>query len=1063
MAPRFFIDRPVFAWVIALGILLSGIIALRALPVEQYPTVAPPTLTVNVTYPGADAEVLAENVTQVIEQELNGVDGFLYMNSSSQANGTASITVTFDPGTNIDIAKVDVQNRLRRVEQRLPEEVRRQGILVDEAQSSFLLIVALTSKSGETSSLDLGHFATTRVIDELRRLPGVGNIQSFSPEYAMRIWFDPDRLASYNLSPADALLAVQEQNSQSPGGSLGDQPVAMGSELNASILTQSRFTTPEQFEQIILRANPDGSSIRLGDVARVEVGAASYLFSSTLSGKQMAGIAVQLQPGANALSAASAIEDRMKELEGGFPPDIAWSIPFNTTPFISTSVEEVVITLVEAMALVFLVMFLFLQNFRATLIPTVVVPIALAGACLGLWILGFSINTLTLFGMVLAIGILVDDAIVVIENVERIMRDEGLPPYEATVKAMTQITSAIIGITLVLVAVFIPMAFFPGTTGGIYRQFSVTLAISIAFSALLALTLTPALCATFLKPHEQGDVPGKNRVSRGLGRFFHRFNDWFGRMTDRYQRVVGRILGVPLRFLAIFVLLVGLTALLFFRLPGSFLPQEDQGYLITVVQAPAGSTTERTGEAIAKVEEFYKAQPQVESYVMVRGFSFFGQGQSNAIAFVSLKPWEDRKGKENSADTIAGKAMGVLMQVKEAFIFSLNPPSIPELGVASGWTFKLQDRAGQGYQALVAAQGQVLGQAMQSPILAGVRPEAQEDAPQLRVEIDRIKARALGLSIGDVNATLAIAFGSAYANDFSRDGRILRVLLQADAPHRMTPQDVLDLRVRSANGDMVPFGAFTTTSWTAGPPQLQRYNGYPAMTISGTPAPGYSTGEAMAEMERIAQTLPQGFDFEWTGVSYEEQQAAGQIGLLLGLSLVVVFLLLAALYESWAVPLAVLLVVPLGVLGSVLFSMARGLEADVYFNVGLITIIGLSAKNAILIVEFAIEAEAEGKSPFDATMEAVKLRLRPIIMTSMAFILGMVPLVIASGAGAASRRAVGSGVMGGMITATLLGIFFIPVFYLAVRRWLTRRRPPAPGEIRHGAHPHTPAPEAPHA
>ena len=1049
MAPRFFIDRPVFAWVIALGILLAGIIALRSLPVEQYPTVAPPSLTITATWPGADAQVLAENVTQVIEQELNGVDNFLYMNSSSQSDGSASITVTFDPGTDIDIAQVDVQNRLRRVEQRLPEEVRRQGIQVEEAQSGFLLIIALTSRSGETESIDLGHFATTRVIDDLRRLPGVGNIQSFSPEYSMRIWFDPDKLASYSLSPADALAAVREQNSQSPGGALGDRPIAEGSEINASILTQSRFTTPEQFAAIILRANPDGSTVRLSDVARVELGAASYVFDTELSGERMAGIAVQLKPGANALAAAAAIEQRMRELEPGFPPDIAWSIPFNTTPFISTSIEEVLITLAEAMALVFLVMFLFLQNLRATFIPAIVVPIALAGACLGLWLFGFSINTLTLFGMVLAIGILVDDAIVVIENVERIMRDEGLPPYEATVKAMTQITSAIVGITLVLVAVFIPMAFFPGTTGGIYRQFSATLAISIAFSALLALTLTPALCATLLKPHVPGQVPGNNPIARGIGRVFSRFNGWFARTTDRYQGVVGRVIGLPLRFLAIFLLLVGLTGLLFFRLPGSFLPQEDQGYLITVIQAPPGSTRERTDEAIAQVEDFYRQQPQVESYVMVRGFSFFGQGQSNAIVFVSLKPWHERKGRENHAETIAGKALGALMAIREAFVFTLNPPSISELGVASGFTFKLQDRAGLGYPALVEAQGQLLGLAAQSPVLAGVRPEAQEDAPQLRVEIDRIRARALGLAIVDVNATLAIAFGSAYANDFSRDGRVLRVLLQADAPYRMTPQDVMDLRVRNDAGEMVPFGAFTRTSWTAGPAQLQRYNGFPTMTISGIPAPGRSTGEAMAEMERLAGQLPEGFGFEWTGVSYEEQQSSGQIGLLLGLSLVVVFLLLAALYESWAVPLAVLLVVPLGVLGAVLFSMLRGLNADVYFNVGLITIIGLSAKNAILIVEFAIEAEAEGKSPFDATMEAVKLRLRPIIMTSMAFTLGMVPLVVASGAGAASRRAVGSGVMGGMITATFLGIFFIPVFYIAVRRWVSRRRPPAPGEIRH--------------
>ncbi|RHW18161.1 multidrug efflux RND transporter permease subunit [Sphingomonas gilva] len=1051
MAPRFFIDRPIFAWVIALAILLSGFIALRSLPIEQYPSVAPPSLTIAVTYPGADASVLEQNVTQVIEQQLNGVEGFLYMASSSQSNGTASITVTFEAGTDIDTAQMNVQNKISAIEQRLPEEVRRQGILVTKANAGFLMIMAITSKSGNTPTLELGNFASTRIVDELRRVEGVGDVQSFSSEYAMRIWLDPDKLASYGLSPADALAAVQEQNSQSPGGQLGDQPLAEGSELNATIRTQDRFTTAEQFSQIILRANPDGSSVRLADVARVELGAQSYLFNTELNGKPMAGLAVQLTPGANALAAAAGIRERMAQLEPTFPPDMTWSIPYDTTPFISVSVEEVVITLIEAMALVFLVMLLFLQNLRATLIPTIVVPIALAGACLGLWLFGFSINVLTLFGMVLAIGILVDDAIVVIENVERIMRDEGLPPYEATVKAMTQITSAIIGITLVLIAVFIPMAFFPGSTGGIYRQFSVTLAISIAVSALLALTLTPALCATFLKPHDPAHGQDRNVVTRTANRFFVRFNTWFGRTTDRYQSTVGRILARPLRFLAVFALLFGLTVVLFNRLPGGFLPQEDQGYLVTVVQAPPGATTERTNVAIEQMKDFYEAQPQVDNMVVVRGFSFFGQGQSSAISFISLHPWEERKGEENSAQTIAGKAMGVLMGIKEAMVFSLAPPSIPELGTASGFTMKLEDRTGRGQEALLAARNQLLGLAAQSKVVVGVRPETQEDAPQLRVDIDRVKARALGLSIADVNATLAITFGSAYANDFTRDGRILRVLLQADAPARMTPEDILDLRVRSADGQMVPFGSFTTVGWTAGPPQLQRYNGYPAETISGEAAPGYSTGQAMAEMARLAEQLPEGFGFEWTGISYEEQQSAGQIGLLLGLSLVVVFLLLAALYESWAIPLAVLLVVPLGVLGAVLFSMIRGLSADVYFNVGLITIIGLSAKNAILITEFAIEAEAEGKSPLEATMEAVKLRLRPIIMTSMAFILGMVPLVIASGAGAASRIAVGSGVMGGMITGTLLGIFFIPLFYLSVRTFVSRKRPPAPSENPHEA------------
>ena len=1047
MSPRFFIDRPIFSWVIAIGILLAGIIALRGLPVEQYPSVAPPSLTISVTYPGADASTLEQNVTQVIEQELIGVEGFLYMASTSESNGTASITLTFEAGTNIDDAQLEVQNRLRRVEQRLPDDVRRQGISVTEANSGFLLIVAITSKSGNTDPMEVNNFANTRVLDELRRVNGVGNVQAFAPEYAMRIWLDPQKLASHNLSPAEALGAVQEQNSQTPGGQLGDQPLAKNAQLNAVITTQGRFTKPEQFEGIILRANPDGSAVTLGDVGRVELGAANYVFSSELNGKPMAGLAIQLTPGANALSTAEGIRSRMEELSKGFPPDVTWSIPYDTTPFISLSIEEVVKTLGEAMILVFLVMFLFLQNWRATVIPTIVVPIALAGACLGLWIAGFSINVLTLFGMVLAIGILVDDAIVVIENVERIMSEEHLSPYEATVKAMSQITSAIIGITLVLIAVFIPMAFFPGSTGGIYRQFSLTLAISIAFSAMLALTLTPALCATLLKPHDEEKRSGP--IGERFDRFFARFNGWFGRTTDRYQGRVGHILSAPLRWLGVFVAMVAVTALLFTRLPGSFLPQEDQGYLITVVQAPPGATTQRTDLASAQVKKFFAAQPQVANTVLVRGFSFFGQGQANAIMFTPLKPWDERTGDGDSADAIAGKAMGAFMGIKEAFVFSLSPPSIPELGTASGFTFKLQDRGGNGRAALMQARNQMLGGAMQSKLLANVRPEGQEDAPVLKVDIDRIKARALGLSIGDVNATLAIAFGSAYANDFTREGRVLRVLIQADAASRMTPQDVTDLKVRSAAGEMVPFGSFSTAEWSAEAPQLQRYNGYPAMTISGEPAPGQSTGEAMAEMERLAASLPAGFSYEWTGISYEEKQSAGQIGMLLGLSLVVVFLLLAALYESWSVPVAVLLVVPLGVLGAVLFSMMRGLSADIYFNVGLITIIGLSAKNAILIVEFAIEQEAEGKSTLDAVMEAVKLRLRPIIMTSLAFILGMVPLVIASGAGAASRIAVGSGVMGGMIAATLLGIFFIPLFYLSVRKWLSRKRPPAPGERGH--------------
>ena len=1037
--PRFFIDRPIFAWVVALCILLAGLLTLRVLPIEQYPSVAPPSLTISATYPGADAATLEKNVTQIIEQELNGVKGLLYMSSTSLNNGTATITVTFEAGTDIDTAQMQVQNRLTLVEPRLPEEVRRQGMPIQQGNfGAFLMVIALSSRTGRTSSDEVADFAHARVLDEIRRVPGVGEVRIFEPPFAMRIWLDPQKLAHYQLSAAEVLAAVQEQNSQSPGGQIGALPSTGEIDLNASILTQSRFSTPEQFSRVILRANPDGSAVTLGDVARIGLGAQSYGSEVEMNGKPVAGMAISLMPGANALATAERVKGRMAELAKGFPEDYAWNVPYDLTPFIEASISEVAKTLAEAMVLVFLVMFLFLQNWRATLIPTVVVPIALAGACLGLWIIGSSINVLSMFGMVLGIGILVDDAIVVIENVERIMAEERLSPRQATIKAMGQITPAIVGMTLVLMAVFVPMAFFPGSTGAIYRQFSVTLIVSIGFSALLALTLTPALCATFLRPHGAGHDATEHGGPWRLGRLFSGFNRWLEQSTGRYQRQVGHMLARPLRWLAVFAAMVGLTVLLYSRLPGGFLPTEDQGTILTAVQAPAGSPRARTEASIRQVVEFYRSQDIVKSLVVVRGFSFFGQGQANAMMFTTLAPWDERPGSENSSLTLAARAMAVFSRIKEGLVFAFTPPPILELGTASGFTFKLQDVSGKGHHALVGARNQLLGAASQSPILAGVRPEGQEDAPHLRVLIDRIQARALGVAIGEINNTLAIAFGSYYANDFNYQGRVLRVMLQADAPYRMTPEDVLELRVRNAAGEMVPFGSFTQVEWTSGPQQLQRYNGYPSMTLAGMAAPGHSTGEAMAEMERLAAQLPEGFSFAWTGISHEEKQLAGQDTLLLGLSLVIVFLVLAALYESWSIPVAVLLVVPLGILGSILFTTLRGLSADVYFNVGIITIIGLAAKNAILIVQFAIGAEAAGKSTLDATLEAVKLRLRPIIMTSLAFIGGMVPLVIATGAGAASRIAVGTGVMGGMVIATLLGIFFIPLLYLVVRRWVAR-------------------------
>jgi len=1030
MFARFFIDRPVFAWVIAIGIALAGLLALRSLPIEQYPSVAPPSVTINVTYPGADAATLEQNVTSIIEQEMNGVEGFLYMASSSASNGAASITVTFESGTDIDIAQVDVQNRLSQIEARLPEEVRRQGIMVSQANAGFLMILAMTSPDGTRSSLDLGAYANSRIVDQLRRVPGVGNVQLFGSDYAMRIWLDPERLASFSMSSAEALAAVREQNSQTTGGQIGAQPTTADQQINATVVTQSRFSTPEEFAQIILRANPDGSTVRLGDVARVELGAASYESQARLNGKPMAGMAVQLATGANALAAGEGVRARMAELATEFPPGVAWDVPFDTTPFVSISINEVMITLAEAMLLVFAVMFLFLQSIRATIIPTIVVPVALLGACMGLWLFGFSINVLTLFGMVLAIGILVDDAIVVIENVERLMTEEGLSPRDATHKAMGQIVGAIIGITLVLIAVFVPMAFFPGSTGGIYRQFSVTLALSIAFSALLALTLTPALCATLLKP-------GHGPARRGL---LGRFNNWFGRTTDRYS---GRVTGMvrrPARWMAIYAAILGAVVLMFSSIPTAFLPDEDQGYAIAVVQAPAGATQQRTQAVVERAEQFWLEQPQVDKVVSVLGFSFFGSGQNAAMMFVNLKPWDERKGVENSAAALAGRAMGAFMQFKDAMVFALSPPSIPELGTASGFALRLQDRTGQGYPALLQARNQLLGLASQDKALVGVRPEGLEDAPQVRVTVDRIKARALGLSITDINNTLSIAFGSAYANDFNREGRVLRVLLQASAEQRMTPEDILDLRVRNADGQMVPFAAFTTAEWTAGPPQLSRYNGYPSMSLSGSAADGYSTGEAMDAMAALVDRLPPGFGYEWTGISYEEQQAGGQVPLLLTLSLVIVFLLLAALYESWTIPIAVLLIVPLGVLGALGAAWLRGMPSDVFFNIGIITIIGLSAKNAILIVEFAKELEEQGRDVYEATLEAVRLRFRPIIMTSLAFILGVLPLAISTGAGAAGRRAIGTGVMGGMITATAIGVFMVPVFFIVVRSFMLRRQ-----------------------
>jgi multidrug efflux pump len=1042
---RFFVYRPVFAWVIALFTLLFGFIALALLPVEQYPDVAPPSLTVQASFSGADAETLDRSVTSIIENEMNGIDNFLYMSSTSRANGTVQITVTLKPGTDLDTARSQVQDRLSRVEPRLPQEVRQLGISVTKSSSGFLMMIALQSTDGSSSATEMGNFASNNIVNELRRIEGVGDVQLFGSSYAMRIWLDPAKLAGLGLSASEVLTAVQEQNSQTAGGGLGDQPIAPGGEFNAQIVTQSRFSTPEEFRQIIVRANPDGSTVRVGDVARVELGNDSYGFRLTVNGKESAGLAIQLASGANALAVATQVRQRMKDLQSTFPRGVVWTVPFDTTPFITTSVHGVVRTMIEALLLVTVVVFLFLQSWQATLIPTLVVPIALIGTCLGLYLFGMSINILSLFGMVVAIGILNDDAIVVVENVERVMREDGLNARQATVKAIGQISGAVIGSTLVLVAVFIPMAFFPGSTGGIYRQFSVTLAVSIVLSTLLALTLGAALCAALLKGDAEraaaGPAKPKNRAARLLDKIFGGFNRGLDAGTAKYLVGVDAMLRKPVRWLWIFAAACVVTFYLFTRLPGGFLPTEDQGHIFVSYTGAPGSTVARTQHAIDQAEAFLRSQPQVRNIASVTGFSFFGQGQSAALSFVDLKPWAERPGFENSASALVQRANGAFRQIPEALIFALDPPAIPSLGNATGFTMKVQDRSGVGGAALQQATLRIMAEAAQSRILMGVRAEGLPPAPQLYVEIDRVKARALGLQIGQVNQALSLSFGSNYVNDFIFEGNVLRVFLQADAAQRMRAEDVSALRLRNNVGEMVPFSAFTRVRWISGPQQLERYNGFPSATVSGQAAAGQSSGAAIAEMERIASHVLTGsLSYEWTGTAFEEKQAGGQIGLLLGLSLVVVFLLLAALYESWAIPTAVLLIIPFGVVGAVLLTMLRGMSADVYFNIGLITIIGLAAKNAILIVEFAIKEEAEGKDPITAVKNGAQQRLRPILMTSITFVLGMMPLVLATGAGAASRQAVGTGVMGSMLTATFFGIFFTPLFYASARKWLSRKK-----------------------
>ncbi|MDX3924715.1 MAG: efflux RND transporter permease subunit [Shinella sp.] len=1024
--PQFFIARPVFAWVLAIAIALAGVIAIPFLPISQYPNVAPPTIAITTSYPGATPQNLYDSVTKLIEQEMNGAIGLLYYDSVSDAQGNVTINVTFQSGTDPQTATVDVQNRLGRVEARLPASVRQQGLRVEETSSSFLLFVGLTSTDGRLNAIDLGEFATRNVLDELRRLPGVGKAQLFATERAMRVWIDTKKLVGFNLTAKDVTDAIAAQNAQVSSGSIGAQPSVAGQEITATVSATGQLSSAEEFAEIVLRANPDGSVVRLADVARVEFGGQSYSTSSSVNGQEAAMMGVQLNASGNALETAEAVKSRLVELARNFPPGISYDIPYDTTPFVSISIEKVIHTLAEAVALVFLIMFLFLQNFRYTLIPTLVVPVALLGTCAALQVFGFSINVLTMFAMVLAIGILVDDAIVVVENVERIMHEEGLPPKEATIKAMKQITGAVIGITVVLIAVFVPMAFFPGAIGIIYKQFSLTIVMSMVFSALMALTLTPALCATILKPLPPGHAHHKNWFFRGFDRLI-------GKTTSGYGRVIGGAVKRNGRMLVVYGAVVAALAYTYTRLPTGFLPLEDQGYAIAATQLPAGATAERTANVMKTVDEFFVNRSGVDKIVSLRGFGFNGNGQNAGLSFAMYKDWSER-GPADSSEAIVGSALGALAGLPEGSVFTLTPPPIAALGNASGFSFRLQDRANMGNAALVEAANTLLAKAWQSPVIQYPYIEGLPPAAQIMLDIDRRKANAYGITFDEINAVLSTSIGSNYVADFPNAGRMQRVIVQAEAAERMDVGSLLELNARNDRGEMVPLSAFTTARWALGPTQVVGYNGLQAVKISGSAAPGHTSGQAMAEMERLAGELPSGFGFEWTGQSYQEKASGNAAPFLLGLSLIFVFLCLAALYESWSIPIAVMLVVPLGAIGAVIAVTLRGIPNDIYFTVGLITIIGLSAKNAILIIEFARELLAEGRPLLEATVEAAKLRFRPILMTSFAFILGVVPLAFATGASSASQRAIGTGVLGGMISATVLAVLLVPTFFVVVSK-----------------------------
>ena len=1041
---RFFIDRPIFAWVIAIVIMLAGGLSILTLPVSQYPAIAPPAIAINAAYPGASAKTVEDSVTQVIEQKLTGLDNLLYMSSQSDSYGRATVTLTFDAGTDPDIAQVQTQNKLQLAMPLLPLAVQQQGVQVVKSARNFLMVIGFVSRDGSMTRTDLADFLNSTVQEPLSRVTGVGEVQVFGAQYAMRIWVDPDKLNKYRLTPSDVENAIRAQNNQVSAGQLGGTPAVAGQGFTASITAQSRLQTVGEFEQILLRSSGAGGEVRLKDVARVEIGAENYGVVGRFNGQPASGIGIKLAAGANALDTAEAVKARLEQMKSYFPPGVEVVVPYDTTPFVRISIMNVVQTLVEAIILVFLVMYLFLQNFRATIIPTIAVPVVLLGTFGVMAAFGFSINTLTMFGLVLAIGLLVDDAIVVVENVERIMSEEGLSPKEATKKSMRQITGALVGIGLVLSAVFVPMAFFGGSTGVIYRQFSITIVAAMALSVLVAIVFTPALCATMLKPVGKGHGHGEGGWFSG---FFGWFNRMFARNTQRYESAVGKILGRSLRFLAIYVAIIGVLALLFFRMATSFLPEEDQGVMFTQIILPPGATQERTVEVLKKVEHHFlvNEKDNVRSIFTAAGFSFAGQGQNMGLGFVGMKDWDERHEPGQDVKSVAGRAMGAFSQIREAMVFAFVPPAVLELGTASGFNVQLQDRAGLGHDALIAARNQFLGMAMQDKRLVGVRPNGQDDVAEYQLDIDHAKAGALGVSVADINDTLATAWGGTYVNDFIDRGRIKKVYLQADADARMKPEDLSRWYVRNRAGEMVPLSAFTTAHWTYGSPRLERLNGQPSVELQGQGAPGLSSGDAMAAVEEITAKLPPGIGYEWTGTSFEERRSGSQAPALYALSLLVVFLCLAALYESWSVPFAVMLVVPLGVLGALLAAFGRGLSNDVYFQVALLATIGLSAKNAILIVEFAkAQMEKEGKDLITATLEAVRMRLRPILMTSLAFGFGVLPLAIASGAGSGAQNAVGTGVLGGTIAGTLLGIFFIPLFYVVIKR-IFKDKPQAEG------------------